>query len=148
MRDAGEASFERKSTAEPLYQPTAYRASDHDPVIIGLELGDDRAEVEMDITLKPRKVVAGKTRPRLTVEVEDTDHRRQSVSGVVRVSFEDEVRTETLRKGKALFELGTFDTPGTVTVTIEYLGSDTHQPSTETFTFEVYKKQKKGRDDD
>ena len=135
--DAGEASFERESTALPLYEPTAYRASDHDPVIIGLALGDPREEVEMDIELKPRKVEAGETRPRLLVEVEDDDNRRQDVSGVVRVSFEDEVRTESLQRGEALFALGTFDTPGEVTVTVEYLGSDTHAPLTETFTFEV-----------
>ena len=111
-------------------------------MIIGLDLGDadDRAQVELDIKFKPGKVEAGKTRPRLEVEVEDSDNRRQSVSGVVRVSFEDEVRTETLRKGKALFELGTFDTPGEVTVTVEYLGDDTHAPRTETFTFEVRSK--------
>ena len=106
-------------------------------MIIGLALGDPREKVEMDIELKPRRVEAGTTRPRLVVEVEDDDNRRQDVSGVVRVSFEDEVRTETLRRGEALFELGTFDTPGEVTVTVEYLGSDTHAPLTETFTFEV-----------
>ncbi len=37
--DTGEASFERKSTALPLYEPNPYRSSDHDPVIVGLELG-------------------------------------------------------------------------------------------------------------
>jgi uncharacterized protein len=136
---AGEPDFERKSTALPLFEPNAFRSSDHDPVVVGLDLGEapERAAVEMDITLKPRQVKAGTTRPRLTVEVTDEDDRRQPVSGVVRVSFEDEVRTETLRKGTALFELGTFDTPGEVTVTVEYLGSDTHAPRTETFALEV-----------
>ena len=137
IHDAGEATFERESTALPLYEPMAYRASDHDPVIIGLALGDAREKVEMDIELNPSKVEAGKTRPRLEVEVEDDDNPRQDVSGVVRVSYEDEVRTETLQRGEALFELGTFDTPGEVIVTVEYLGSGTHAPLTETFTFDV-----------
>ncbi len=137
VHDAGEASFERESTALPLYEPTAYRASDHDPVIIGLDLGDPRETVEMDIELKPSEVEAGKTRPRLEVEVEEGDNRSQDVSGVVRVTYEDEVRTETLQRGKALFELGTFDTPGEVIVNVEYLGSGTHAPLTETFTFDV-----------
>ena len=137
VHDAGEASFERESTAS-LYEPTAYRASDHDPVIIGLDLGDPRETVEMDIVeLKPSEVEAGKTRPRLEVEVEEGDNRSQDVSGVVRVTYEDEVRTETLQRGKALFELGTFDTPGEVIVNVEYLGSGTHAPLTETFTFDV-----------
>lgn len=38
VRDAGEAAFERESSALPLYEPTAYRSSDHDPVIVGLSL--------------------------------------------------------------------------------------------------------------
>ena len=38
VRDTGEATFERESTALPLYEPTAYRSSDHDPVVVGLSL--------------------------------------------------------------------------------------------------------------
>jgi predicted extracellular nuclease len=38
VQDAGEASFERESTALPIYAPDALRASDHDPVIVGLDL--------------------------------------------------------------------------------------------------------------
>ncbi len=37
--DAGEASFEAKPSALPLYEPNPYRTSDHDPVIVGLQLG-------------------------------------------------------------------------------------------------------------
>ncbi len=37
--DAGESSFERESSALPLYAPDPYRSSDHDPVVIGLALG-------------------------------------------------------------------------------------------------------------
>jgi uncharacterized protein len=36
---AGESSFEAKPTGKNLYEPNAYRTSDHDPVIIGLNLG-------------------------------------------------------------------------------------------------------------
>lgn len=38
VRDPGEASFERESSALPIYEPNAYRSSDHDPVIVGLNL--------------------------------------------------------------------------------------------------------------
>jgi len=34
--DTGEQSFERKPTANPLYEVNPYRTSDHDPVIIGI----------------------------------------------------------------------------------------------------------------
>lgn len=38
--DDGEQSYERKSTATDLYDPDAYRSSDHDPVLVGLDLAD------------------------------------------------------------------------------------------------------------
>ncbi|WP_420611444.1 ExeM/NucH family extracellular endonuclease [Candidatus Spongiisocius sp.] len=37
--DAGERSYQRESAALPLYEAGAFRSSDHDPVIIGLQLG-------------------------------------------------------------------------------------------------------------
>ncbi len=38
VADAGEAPFEEESDALPLYEPNEFRTSDHDPVIIGLNL--------------------------------------------------------------------------------------------------------------
>lgn len=38
VRDAGEASFEEESDALPLYEANTFRTSDHDPVIVGLNL--------------------------------------------------------------------------------------------------------------
>jgi hypothetical protein len=42
-QDPGEQSFEAKPAANPLYAADQYRASDHDPLIIGLNLGADLA---------------------------------------------------------------------------------------------------------
>ncbi len=39
VHDPGERDFERKSTALPVYEANAFRSSDHDPVIVGLQLG-------------------------------------------------------------------------------------------------------------
>lgn len=36
--DEGEAAFERESTARELYAPDARRSSDHDPLVVGLDL--------------------------------------------------------------------------------------------------------------
>ncbi|MBU1802881.1 MAG: ExeM/NucH family extracellular endonuclease, partial [Actinobacteria bacterium] len=44
VADAGEASFERESSAETLFEPNAYRSSDHDPVVVGLDLGSDTGD--------------------------------------------------------------------------------------------------------
>ena len=41
IADAGEASFEAKPAALTLYAANQYRTSDHDPVIIGLNLGEN-----------------------------------------------------------------------------------------------------------
>lgn len=38
IRTTGESSFERESTSLPLYEPNAFRTSDHDPVIVGMNL--------------------------------------------------------------------------------------------------------------
>jgi predicted extracellular nuclease len=38
VRTAGESAFERESTALPLYAADPYRSSDHDPVVVGLDL--------------------------------------------------------------------------------------------------------------
>ena len=38
VHDAGEREFERKSAALPIYEANAFRSSDHDPVIVGLQL--------------------------------------------------------------------------------------------------------------
>lgn len=38
VRDATEAFFERESTARPIYAPDPYRSSDHDPLVVGLDL--------------------------------------------------------------------------------------------------------------
>ena len=38
IRDPGEASFQEEPSANDLYEATAYRASDHDPLLVGLDL--------------------------------------------------------------------------------------------------------------
>jgi len=38
VEDGSEAPFERESSALPIYEPDPFRSSDHDPVIVGLDL--------------------------------------------------------------------------------------------------------------
>jgi predicted extracellular nuclease len=42
-RTAGEAPFEEESATLPLYEPNEFRTSDHDPVIVGLDLNGSPA---------------------------------------------------------------------------------------------------------
>ncbi len=39
---SNESAFERESTSLPIYEPNAYRSSDHDPVIVGFEFDSDK----------------------------------------------------------------------------------------------------------
>ena len=38
IQDPSEASFQRKSNALPIYEANAFRASDHDPIVVGINL--------------------------------------------------------------------------------------------------------------
>jgi hypothetical protein len=42
VRDSSEASFEEEPDGNVLYEPNAFRSSDHDPVVVGLNLTGDR----------------------------------------------------------------------------------------------------------
>ncbi len=60
-RTADEASFERESSALPLYSADEFRTSDHDPILIGLDL-----EYEFEGFFAPvadSSVKAGRTIP-------------------------------------------------------------------------------------
>ena len=68
VRDTGEADFERKSSALPLVEPNAYRSSDHDPVVIGLDLGEAPAETTVAVDAgRPNQSSRGKSTATATV---------------------------------------------------------------------------------
>jgi len=82
VQDAAEAFFERESGALPLYAPDPYRASDHDPVIVGLSLavdGDldgDRVVDRFDLKLFVRALGAREDSPRYRPDADfDADGR-------------------------------------------------------------------------
>ena len=66
IHDVGEATFEEKPDGSALtpprvvFQPgTPYRASDHDPVLVGLFSTDTSADLSVSMTAAPDPVVAG-----------------------------------------------------------------------------------------
>jgi predicted extracellular nuclease len=68
---AGEAAFERESSALPLYEPTPARSSDHDPLVVGLDLPANQLEIDEALITVSRRgggtlLVAGDTDARLT----------------------------------------------------------------------------------
>jgi 5'-nucleotidase len=73
---------------------------------------------------------------KLKVSVAGADGSKATGQVVVKVKGEDAV-TVDLVNGQAVVNLGKFEKRGKKTVTIEYLGSTTLLPSTETVTFRV-----------
>jgi uncharacterized protein len=75
-RTTGEATFEAKPTGNPLYEPNEFRTSDHDPVVVALELrrpavpgdADDDGDIDRDdvalITAARNQPAAGPNDPR------------------------------------------------------------------------------------
>ena len=51
FQTGSERSFQRESSALPIYEPNAFRASDHDPVLVGIDICDDTTPPSLDITL-------------------------------------------------------------------------------------------------
>ena len=62
FRTADESSFERESNALPLYAPDPLRSSDHDPVIVGLSLGAEKAVTDLRATLAQMTIQQGITK--------------------------------------------------------------------------------------
>ncbi|MDD5115016.1 MAG: type I secretion C-terminal target domain-containing protein, partial [Methylobacter sp.] len=62
IKDTGEAAFEAKPAALPLYAVNPFRTSDHDPVIIGLHLGETINIIEGTSARNTLSGTAGKDR--------------------------------------------------------------------------------------
>lgn len=60
VRDGGEAAFEEESDVFPLYEANQFRTSDHDPVIVGLNLVNYPPELG-EITVTPSLAAVGET---------------------------------------------------------------------------------------
>ena len=52
-RTADEAAFEEESDVLPLYEPDAFRTSDHDPILIGLDLAAPPAITSLTLPTAP-----------------------------------------------------------------------------------------------
>lgn len=128
--------------ATDFYAPNQFRASDHDPEVIGIDVPGfpaepTGAESSIDVKATPRKVQEDKTRVKLHIRVTSSG---QAPTGTVTVSVEGKTYIATLRHGQADVRLAPFQTSGTKTVTITYSGDDQTESSTTTEQFRVEKK--------
>jgi len=118
-----------------LYDAGPYRASDHNPEIVGIDVPEPKPAATIEVKATPKKVKAGKTRVKLHIEVTGPDG---AATGTVVVSVAGQPDQEVeLEDGRAQVRLAEFDTRGDKTVTIAYQGDDTTAPATELVTIQV-----------
>jgi 5'-nucleotidase len=130
-----------------FHVPGPYRSSDHDPVVVGLDLTDDTEVPELaepTITAKhaPQRVWAGSTRTKLKVRV---TARGERPTGVVEVTLADGTTlVARLKNGKVDVRLPRFEAPGDHRVTVTYRGDDAVAAGSLTHSVRVEKKKGKG----
>lgn len=114
--------------ATDFHEDTPYRSSDHDPVLVGLDL-DGVTEPEpvkpvkakVTVKFKPAKIKVGK-RGKVTVKVKGK--KGVKATGKVKVKVKGKTYTAKLKKsGKATIKLRKFKKPGKFKVVVRYLGS-------------------------
>ena len=121
-----------------FYAPDQFRASDHDPEIVGLDLPepvDQRAAATVTATAVPSTTIARLLPVLLVVQVKADDGSRPS--GTVTVSWDGKTREVRLVRGHAALSLGTFATAGVHTVTVEWAGNDEVKPASDTVDVRV-----------
>lgn len=123
--------------ATSFYEENPFRASDHNPEVVGLELPDVRTASTVTATAIPPTTIAKYLPVGLLVQVEAADGSRPS--GTVTVTWNGRSKEVRLVRGYALVNLGTFSTAGTYDVQVDYAGTDTIAPSSDTVQVKVVK---------
>ncbi len=123
--------------ATQFYEENPFRASDHNPEVVGLELPDAKTASTVTATAVPPTTIAKLLPVGLVVQVETADGTRPT--GKVTVSWNGRSKEVRLVYGYALVNLGTFSTPGTYDVTVDYPGTDTIAASSATVKVKVVK---------
>ena len=122
-----------------FYQPNQFRASDHDPEVVGLDLPeiDRRAAATLTATAVPSTTIAKYLPVALAVQLRGADGSRPS--GTVTVAWNGRTREVRLVRGYGLVDLGTFASPGTYPVSVTWAGNDTLKPASTTVEVKVVK---------
>jgi 5'-nucleotidase len=117
-----------------LYAPNPFRASDHNPELVGID--DTRAEAMLAVSHTPSKVKAGKTEAKLRVLVTAPE---LVPTGTVRVTVagQEPLVAQLNEEGLATVRLPVFDTAGVHTLEIEYDGDGSVQGAATDYTVQV-----------
>jgi 5'-nucleotidase len=111
-----------------LYQPNQYRASDHNPELVGLEAPFTQQASSVSVTPSPSRLKKKKDTSRLDVTV--TGAQGVTPTGTVRILLNGvQVGTTSLSGGHGSFVVGPFPNAGIEHVTVVYAGDDVTQGS-------------------
>lgn len=113
--------------ATDLYEAGPYRASDHDPEVVGLDLPALPTPVTLSVTARPGRALAGLTPVVLDVRA---SAEGTTPTGRVTVSWEGGSREARLVRGRAMVLAGPFPSAGLQTVEVTYPGGDGLAPAT------------------
>jgi hypothetical protein len=119
-----------------LYQRNQFRASDHNPELVGLDAPYSQQGSTVTVTASPQRVQRRKDSSTVTATVAGA----QGVTPTGTVQFwigGQQVATATLVNGTAATHVGPFTAAGTQTVEVRYLGDTVTQPGTGTVTLTV-----------
>ncbi len=124
---------------------TPYRASDHDPLVFGIDttpvVAAESSALRVRVT--PRRVVEDKTRVKVHARVTSSDHKRVG-DGRVTVREGDRVLgTVTVHAGKATLRLPRFAKPGVHELTVSYTSTQ-REGSTVTVSVRVRSRHQHG----
>jgi 5'-nucleotidase len=115
------------NNAELLYQPNQFRASDHNPELVGLDAPFSQQASTVTASASPSVVKKKKGTSRIDVTV--TGAQGVTPTGSVEVLVNGaQVGTTTLSDGHGSFVVGPFPDAGVRTVELRYLGDDVTEP--------------------
>ena len=119
-----------------LYQDNQFRASDHNPELVGLDVPFSQQASTVTATATPDRVQKKKTAS--TIHVTVSGAQGVTPTGSVEIWVDGEkVTTVTLSNGQASATIGPFPDAGTRHVEVRYLGDDLTEPGTATTTVTV-----------
>ena len=119
-----------------LYQDNQFRASDHNPELVGLDVPYSQQDSTVTATATPDQVKRKKTAS--TIHVTVTGAEGVTPTGSVEIWVNGvKVTTTTLSGGEASATIGPFPNAGTQHVEVRYLGDQVTKPGTASTTVTV-----------
>jgi 5'-nucleotidase len=124
--------------ATDFYAATPFRSSDHDPLLVGIDVPAAPVATTTTASVVPEKVVVRDTTPTVTAKV--GSENGPATGGTVTVSSGSTVLgSAPVADGTAEVRLPAFEAVGPVTLSVRYSGAEAFESSATTVTVSVVK---------